>query len=205
LLLSAAAAVVERRPVVVQLAAFVVVAAVASFLERQVHWHIVAAAAAVVERRPVVVQLAAFVVVAAVASFLERQVHWHIVAAAAVAVAVAAAAAVVVVVDTSSPARDFAVAVHIECVALVSKMVQEPQEPEPLASFEVALELEERVVEHPVQQEASGEEEAVPVEFAWVLFIYLYIFVLNLNNCRFPIQFNSIIFLLPHNLYFCLR
>ena len=163
------------------------------------------AAAAVVERRPVVVQLAAFVVVAAVASFLERQVHWHIVAAAAVAVAVAAAAAVVVVVDTSSPARDFAVAVHIECVALVSKMVQEPQEPEPLASFEVALELEERVVEHPVQQEASGEEEAVPVEFAWVLFIYLYIFVLNLNNCRFPIQFNSIIFLLPHNLYFCLR
>jgi hypothetical protein len=161
------------------------------------------AAAAAVERRPVVVQLAVFV--AAVASFLERQVHWHIVAAAAVAVAVAAAAAVVVVVDTSSPARDFAVAVHIECVALVSKMVQEPQEPEPLASFEVALELEERVVEHPVQQEASGEEEAVPVEFAWVLFIYLYIFVLNLNNCRFPIQFNSIIFLLPHNLYFCLR
>jgi hypothetical protein len=166
---------------------------------------LLSAAAAVVERRPVVVQLAAFVVVAAVASFLERQVHWHIVAAAAVAVAVAAAAAVVVVVDTSSPARDFAVAVHIECVALVSKMVQEPQEPEPLASFEVALELEERVVEHPVQQEASGEEEAVPVEFAWVLFIYLYIFVLNLNNCRFPIQFNSIIFLLPHNLYFCLR
>jgi hypothetical protein len=157
---------------------------------------LLSAAAAVVERRPVVVQLAA-------SSFLERQVHWHIVAAAAVAVAVAAA--VVVVVDTSSPARDFAVAVHIECVALVSKMVQEPQEPEPLASFEVALELEERVVEHPVQQEASGEEEAVPVEFAWVLFIYLYIFVLNLNNCRFPIQFNSIIFLLPHNLYFCLR
>jgi hypothetical protein len=167
---------------------------------------LLSAAAAVVERRPVVVQLAAFVVVAAVASFLERQVHWHIVAAAAAAaVAVAVAVAVVVVVDTSSPARDFAVAVHIECVALVSKMVQEPQEPEPLASFEVALELEERVVEHPVQQEASGEEEAVPVEFAWVLFIYLYIFVLNLNNCRFPIQFNSIIFLLPHNLYFCLR
>jgi hypothetical protein len=165
---------------------------------------LLSAAAAVVERRPVVVQLAAFVVVAAVASFLERQVHWHIVAAAAAA-AVAVAVAVVVVVDTSSPARDFAVAVHIECVALVSKMVQEPQEPEPLASFEVALELEERVVEHPVQQEASGEEEAVPVEFAWVLFIYLYIFVLNLNNCRFPIQFNSIIFLLPHNLYFCLR
>jgi low affinity Fe/Cu permease len=109
---------------------------------------LLSAAAAVVERRPVVVQLAAFVVVAAVASFLERQVHWHIVAAAAVAVAVAVA--VVVVVDTSSPARDFAVAVHIECVALVSKMVQEPQEPEPLASFEVALELEERVVEHPV-------------------------------------------------------
>jgi hypothetical protein len=169
---------------------------------------LLSAAAAVVERRPVVVQLAAFVVVAAVASFLERQVHWHIVAAAAaaaVAVAVAVVVVVVVVVDTSSPARDFAVAVHIECVALVSKMVQEPQEPEPLASFEVALELEERVVEHPVQQEASGEEEAVPVEFAWVLFIYLYIFVLNLNNCRFPIQFNSIIFLLPHNLYFCLR
>ena len=120
--------------------------------------------------------------------------------------AVVVAAAAAVGVDTSSLARDFAVAVHIECVALVSKVVQEPQEPEPMASFEFALELEARVVEHLVQQEASGEDEAVPVEFAWVLFIYLFIYifvVLNFNNRRFSIQFNF--FILPYNLYFCLR
>jgi len=69
----------------------------------------------------------------------------------------------------SSLARDFVVAVHIEYVALVSKAVQEPQKQEPLESFGVALELVVRVVEHPVEQDASVEEAMLPVEFAWVL------------------------------------
>ena len=111
--------------------------------------------------------------------------------------AVVVAAAAAVGVDTSSLARDFAVAVHIECVALVSKVVQEPQEPEPMASFEFALELEARVVEHLVQQEASGEDEAVPVEFAWVLFIYLYIYLLFLTSIIVVFQFNSIFLSFP--------